>query len=154
MSDKQIIKATYSDYKRVLGRKVLQLICEVPLEEAPHVHDTFGEPGIHDGAVWVAIAKLNPDAADKADQEPTEKPKRQMSHAQMAGILCNDKLFQAFVDSRFEDAPFQGAFNGDYADYVRLVCGVESRSELNTNAEAAKRWLDLKAEFEAWKLAP
>lgn len=34
-------------------------------------------------------------------------------------------------------------------DYVRWYCGVSSRSDLDTNPEAAKRWRDLFGMFQA-----
>src|SRR5689334_22551506 len=91
------IKATYSDYRRVKGRKVLQLIFEVPIEQAPMVHDTFGEPA-PDGSTWVAIARLQEPAKQEA-----EKPKRSwglLSKREQAVLACESLPFRNFVAYR------------------------------------------------------
>lgn len=38
--------------------------------------------------------------------------------------------------------------------FVRATLKVASRAELNTDPDAAKRWRDLRAEFEAWMATP
>lgn len=55
-----VFKATYANFKNVQGRKVLQIILEVPIEKAHEVLDVLGMPTA--GDTWVAVAKL---------QEPT-----------------------------------------------------------------------------------
>ncbi len=60
--DHAIIKATFHNVKNVAGRKVCQIVCEVPIEHAYDVIDTFGWPDPANPK-WVAIALLNEDAA-------------------------------------------------------------------------------------------
>lgn len=53
-------KATFHNYKFVLGRKVMQVILEVPLEDSQRVQTILGAP--HPGAEqWVGCARLNND---------------------------------------------------------------------------------------------
>jgi hypothetical protein len=140
------IRATYSDYRRVKGRKVLQLIFEVPIEQAPQVHEIFGEPA-PDGSTWVAIARLQ-----ELQKPATEKPKRQwsdMSRAQQAGIACNEPDFR-----RFLALDCDGVLMLDLdmtADAVRHECGIKSRSELDSNKEAAKKWDKLYSDYQLWR---
>ena len=131
------IQAVYSDYRRVKGRKVLQLVLEVPLEMAPQVHEAFGEP-MPDGSTWVAVARIDKNATPE---------KKGGKLCQRAAILCNEGAFKKFLiirnGLRLED---------DVANHIRDYCGVASRRELDHNKLAAKRFLDLIAEYEAWKL--
>lgn len=52
-----VFKATFCNTKNVLGRKVMQIILEVPIEYSMTVHDILGWP---DPAApqWVAVAPL------------------------------------------------------------------------------------------------
>ncbi len=64
--------------------------------------------------------------------------------ARLAGILCNDPEFQAFLSVSGEEAA---------ADAIRKLCGVTSRAELDHNeaaaaifhAEIRKPWLERNA---------
>lgn len=167
------IKAVYADYRRVKGRKVLQLICEVPLELAPMVHKVFGEP-TPDESLWVGIARLDPQSADdetpvRHAKEITDTPQKtagnstknaeressrkwhEMKPSQQAGIACQDDLFARFL---FDEYGVYGNDEVGCADFVRKFCGVKSRSELDTNNTAANTFRMLHNAFEAWKFAP
>ena len=52
-----VFEATYHNTKNVLGRKVMQVILEVPIEKSATVYDALGWP---DPAApcWVAVARL------------------------------------------------------------------------------------------------
>lgn len=56
MSD-AVFRATFHNTKNVLGRKVLQVILEVPIEESSRVHDVLGYPDTAK-TIWVAVARL------------------------------------------------------------------------------------------------
>lgn len=58
-----------------------------------------------------------------------------------AGILCSDGRFLRWLHS-------QGHVDQEAAPFVRRFCSVESRAELDHNPEAARKFLNLKAEFE------
>jgi hypothetical protein len=95
------IKATFSSYRPVLGRKVLQLIFEVPIEAQEYTFAALGYP-VPDQSLWVGIAKLNLDAqgaprpAQPAAIEAPEKPPAKLS--QIAGITCNEGGFWRFIE--------------------------------------------------------
>lgn len=66
-----------------------------------------------------------------------------MPAAQQAGILSNDRRFAAFI------LQVHG-FPGDPANFIRGVCGVASRADLNTDAAARARFDTLRTEFDAF----
>lgn len=91
------------------------------------------------------------------DEQPVHKPKEKRSfhelpYSQQAAMLCNETLFQRYLE---EEQRFQlcqdHEGNTDYAETVRRICGISSRSELNTDDIAAIRWTDLYAKFKAWE---
>lgn len=53
-------QATYANFKNVQSRKVLQVILEVPIEQATQVFDALGMPNAH-ASTWVAVARLIPE---------------------------------------------------------------------------------------------
>lgn len=74
---------------------------------------------------------------------PTKAPREwiALSPSQQAGIRCNEARFQKFIDAIDADAA---------ADYVRLFCGVLSRSEIKPDTTAAVRWAHLERDYQAW----
>jgi hypothetical protein len=51
------IRAEYCNFKNVMSRKVLQIILEVPIEQAPEVFRVLGMPANHDSK-FVGVALL------------------------------------------------------------------------------------------------
>lgn len=137
-NDLAAIKACYSDYRRVKGRKVLQLIFEVPLEQAPMVHDAFGEPS-PDGSTWVGIAKIDLTA------RPEERKPLKLSNR--AAMLCNDEPFQKYID---DETAYDGLTVENCAAAIRMYCGIQSRSELDTDDRAAAAFRKLEADYDHW----
>ncbi len=143
MTDAAVIKATFSDWKTVKTRKVLQLIFEVPLEQTKLVLDTLGQPMPHE-EMWVAIALLR-DGGGPEPEQPKEKRKfEDMPRSQQAGMLCQDGDFQIWLN--VED--------GDYEEAARIVrekCGVNSRRELDISQFAAEKWDKLVEDYRSQK---
>lgn len=132
---KAAIEATYVDYRRVKGRKVHQIIFEVPSELWPDAYRVLGEPTI-DTSEWFAIAKMTGAA-------PVENKSGKL--AQRAGILCDEGGFKAFCAEHLCHAdPIQ-------AIYER--CGVTSRRYLDHDPEAARAFHDMITEYDAWRMA-
>jgi hypothetical protein len=52
--------ATYSDWRVLKGRKVIQIVLEVPLEAAGHAYNVLGGMPKIGGEEWFAIARLDP----------------------------------------------------------------------------------------------
>ena len=139
-----VIKGCYADYRRVKGRKVLQLIVEVPLEAAPKVHEAFGEP-TPDGSTWVAVALLDTKAS-----QTNSKPENKHQLSRQAALCCNDKRFWAFLHETYmSDAPPINSVE-QAAEVVREICVIDSRAELDRDDEAAARWRNWYGKFQAW----
>jgi hypothetical protein len=146
MTDAAIIQATYSEWKMVKTRKVLVLSFEVPLEAQAAVMAALGTP-MPDAETWVAIARLNLNAATAQAEPPAiehqpeadiRKPK---SLAQIAGIICNEPAFWRYIDvPNAEEA----------AEYVRSRCGISTRSALDSNPDAAMVFRTLRADYQIW----
>jgi hypothetical protein len=130
MSDAHPIKATFSDFRIIRGRKVACLVFEVPLEGADAALTALGGLPRPDAERWFGIVALD---LSKPAREPekTRKPFETLPPAQQAAMRCNEPGFWHFMNAR--DAEHAAAL-------VRKRCSVSSRSELNTDAEAARVW--------------
>jgi hypothetical protein len=136
MTQNAVIQAVYCDYRRIKSRKVHQIVFEIDSALWPTAYKILGEPTI-ETSDWVAIAKMNGAA------EPAPTPEKQGSNlAANAALMVKEPLFQRFLNCEHEET-------ADASLKMRL--GIKSKSELNTDAAAASRWRDLRAEFEAWK---
>lgn len=123
----------------VKGRKVLQIICEVPLEQQGEVFAALGAP-LPDAETWVAIARLRV-GADGKPPAVIDPPKPPAKLAQIAGIVCNEVAFQRFV----------GAANAEEAaEYIRQHCEVASRADIDGNERATRVFRDMKADYDNW----
>ncbi len=84
-------------------------------------------------------------------ENPPARAKREwrdLLPAQQAGMRCEEAAFVHFLR---EVRPEDWHETQDTADCVRLICGVESRSELNTNQRARVIWHQLDEQYQAWK---
>lgn len=146
-------QATYSDFKLIRTRKVVQIVLEVPVEHANAVLDVLGGMPDPSKESWVGVALIRPDTAKP---QPADQPRpagakrdwRDLPPQQQAGIRCEEPTFLAFLKEQRSDDwhESQGA-----AECVRLICGVESRADLGTNQRARMIWKQLNDQFEAWK---
>jgi hypothetical protein len=75
---------------------------------------------------------------------------RDLGPAQQAALRCRDPVFWAFLE---EEKAFRVRSEEEAADSVRKWCGVASRSEIGSDADARKTWFALDHHFQAWKLA-
>jgi hypothetical protein len=146
-------RATYSDFKLVKTRKVVQIVLEVPVEQANIVLDVLGGMPDPSRETWVGVAPLSPSAAKP---QPVDQPRpagakrdwRDIPPSQQAGIRCEEPIFEQFLKEERKDdwAEAQNA-----RDAVCLICGVSSRSELVSNQKARVIWKQLDDQFQAWK---
>lgn len=131
--EKLAISATFVDYRRIKGRKVHQIIFEIPSEKWPESYDVLGEPSI-DTSEWFAIAKMNGIEPEKAKGGRI---------AQRAGILSNEGGFAAFAAEKFGKEPVALIYD---------FCGVTSRAHLDHDDSAAAKFHELTREYDAWRL--
>lgn len=136
------LRAAYADLKTVKTRSVCQVIFELPIEQMTQVVSLLGAP-VPSNEVWVAIARLRPEAV--AQQPKAIEGPRPFS--QLAAFHCGKPLFRQFLAEKLNRS-VQGP--DEAASLVREICGVASRKDLDTNSIAARRWRDLKADFDNW----
>lgn len=154
------IAAAYSDWKLVKTRGVVQIVLEIPLHDTAHALDVLGGMPDVSKERWFAIAALKDQkgvAQQPSDAKPQpvlDKPQagakrwQDMLPAQQAGIRCEEQAFKQFLfDEHHHNFVESGAIT---AECVRLICGVESRAELNTNQKARVIWHQLNDQFQAW----
>lgn len=138
MTDKAAIAGVYSDLKPVKTRGVLQIVIEVPMERADEVTRAFGWPQQGESQ-WLAVARMANEPAPEPEPQPQDKPQRrfeEMPRSQQAALKCQDDDFQEWIGARGRPEHRET----DTIHHLRERLGVESRSQLDTNAEAAKRW--------------
>lgn len=165
MNEPRVIQATFADWRTVKGRKQLQLIFEVPLEQQELVLKFLGAPLPYD-AKWYAIARLadapvaqleerRASNAEVSGSSPDGSTKRQwadLAPAQQAGIRCNEPRFHAFL--REKGFMTSCATADDAATYVRFVCGVDSRAKIGKDSASLVKWKELEVEYQAWLIEP
>lgn len=171
MTEPRVIRADFANWRPVAGRKVLQLILEVPIEQTADVMEKLGFP-LPGESKWVAVALLDEngpvaelvDAADlkSADESrvgsnPTgahhkeRKPFASLPLSQQAAIRCGDPDFRKFLARNDKQILMYDADMA--ADEVRHQCGVTTRGALNdvNNASARAQWTALDAQYQSWR---
>jgi hypothetical protein len=99
MSDPAAIRGTFADFRLIKGRKVAQMVVEIPIEEADAALATLG--GLPQPAAerWVALAALNVTSI-----KPQEKRRfEDLKSAMQAGIRCADPPFWKFLTEQYAD---------------------------------------------------
>ena len=88
------------------------------------------------------------DQEEHMQADSTEPRPRKLSS--IAGALCNDPNFRAWAAHTYGD-PFPDAESA--AQLIRQVCGVESRSMLDTNEAAATLFREILKDYDEAKTA-
>ena len=164
-------KATYSDWKLIKTRGVVQVVMEVPLSEADAAYQILGGMPDFSSERWFGVAplkKMMPHPTKRSVQtghnnappQPAEPDRhsagakrmdwRELQPAAQAGIRCADPVFEAFLRERYAD-DFM-ACEYDAAEVVRALCHIRSRTELGTNHKARVIWKQLDDHFMSWKM--
>jgi len=156
------IRAAYSDLKLVKTRQVAQLIFEIPISDFDAAYDVLGGLPTPDSEKWFAIAAIkevmpnNPSkpAVDARPEPKQDKPARakrdwrDLLPSQQAGIRCGEPEFMAFLKEE-RQADWREAHST--ADCVRLICGVVSRAELDSQQASRVIWHQLDEQFLTWQ---
>lgn len=172
MSEPRVVQADFANWRPVAGRKVLQLVFEVPIEQTEQIMTMLGVP-MPGESKWCAIALLDkaPKERDsvaqldraRAAEEPIEgagsnpagvaKPHRPFNSlplSQQAGIRCNDKQFQEYMCHEFWNTQVSEADEPYTTHLVKEHLGISSRAELETNDIAAAKWRKLEGDYQAY----
>jgi hypothetical protein len=151
MSKASAIRATYSDWKLVKTRGVVQIVFEVPLAEADMAYEVIGGMPNPSNERWFGIAAL--DLTQKHIDARPVKPKRDwrdLVPSAQASIRCDEPIFEAFLKEEYPDIWRE---MGDAVATVRSICAVNSRADLNTFHASRVIWHQLDEKFQAWKAA-
>ena len=145
-------QATFSDFRLVKGRKVCQLVFEVPIEAADMALQTLGGLPRPDQEAWVGIARIDPKKAASDAPKPVGEPKErrrfvELSLAAQAGLRCNEKAFWKFLH---DEMSYDIDSEAEAAEAVRDICGVESRAAIRDGDPSGKRWDRLNADYVNW----
>lgn len=81
-----------------------------------------------------------------ARQKKNRKP---ADYAAECAMKCDDRLFRRFLVEERGASDLSDAER--VAVSVREVLQIKSRADLNTDPDAAARWIDLRGAFEAWR---
>ena len=161
-------RATFSDMKLVKTRQVAQLIFEIPIEEFDAAYEVLGGMPVPSKERWFGIAAINqgkearpnPSLSGQHNAQPRQdspsaprpdgakRPWRDLPPQQQAGMHGNDPIFEAFLK---EERPDDWHETQEAAECIRLICGVASRAELETNHKARVIWKQLDDQFQAWR---
>lgn len=142
------IRGTFADFRLIKGRKVAQLVVEIPIEEADAALATLG--GLPQPAAerWVALAIL------KTQPPQAVKQKRKFSEldaTMRAGIICGEPAFWRFLSKEYDGNVI---CEEEAEQWVRDFCGVDSRRGLNDNPPALEKWNRLQDLYITWKREP
>jgi hypothetical protein len=167
----EAILATFADVKFIRTRSTMQLVLELPIEQADEALKALGgvpQPGTER---WVGVALAPKERKESAKialekhldenreglsgitdtiRGETAKPHRPFNSlplSQQAGIRCNDGQFHDFLCIR-EDTP--DIPEEQVPDLVRAICLISSRAQLDTNDICAQKWRKLEEEFQAY----
>lgn len=135
------IKATFADFRIVKGRKVAQLVLEVPIEQADAALDVLGGIPMPDRDRWCAIARLTGEAARKPDARERYAASDEATQAvTRAGILANDPGFHRWCNADGSPAAIR---------FIREQCAVKSRADIAANPDALARFLAMESRYRA-----
>jgi hypothetical protein len=155
-------RATYSDWKLIKTRGVVQVVMEIPLADADAAYDVLGGMPVHGKERWFGIAALKSPAEEARAKLRQDVPQdshpdgakrkmdwREVQPAAQAGIRCEDAQFRAFL--REEMGYSRADSPRSAAGVVREICHVNSRSEFSTDNRKRVLWHSLDSQFQAWQ---
>lgn len=153
MSGPRAIKATFSDWRTVKGRKALQLVFEVPLEQQAEVLTMLGAP-MPDNPLWCGIALLG-SAPDQPVGDRSSAAKERyaaMSPAEQArvraGRLPGDERFRAWVAHQRRWDALEVASEQDAIEHIREKCCYgRSRTLIAEDPDCYDRFIALETAF-------
>lgn len=89
---------------------------------------------------------VNQDARRTMEPEREARPRKL---SQIAGGICHDMRFRAWVDQTYSIPCLN---EKETAEFIRGMCGVASRADLDTNAQAAGIFRAILADYDKYKV--
>ena len=135
----------------------LSLVCEGQIIDfsiragyGPWLKIRVPEPGLLEGLkpgqrFHVMMIHVPEDEMPASKDPEKRKPYRP---SQMAGYLCNEPGFREFIAVTYGEVCHD---TDEAAEWIRGLCGVRSRSELDSNPAAAETFRNMINEFDSWK---
>jgi hypothetical protein len=139
MTDRAAFTAEFVDIRNIKGRKVMQLVFEIPVEGSWKRVDNLGGTPHPGQPVTVAIARLETQPAK------VEKPKGP-TPSQRAWALCQSQRFGKYLLGNA--AGHQDMPPDEIAVCLRRYLDITSRGELDANPEARARFETLEREYQ------
>jgi hypothetical protein len=136
---------SWSDTGR--GMRVVFEVMQDP--ENPHEFNPFKNFTLRDkkrvGQMFMAVmVQVDPD-----DDKPVAAPESGPKRSQVAYVLCDDPEFQRWANANAWEV---SVHDHDTArSYICARCGVDSRSRLDSNPIAARKFDDMRDEFNEYR---
>jgi hypothetical protein len=176
-------KATYSDWKLLRTRKVVQIVLEVPVELADHAYRVLDGMPLSGEEIWVAVARLNAEsevmpnqlsngqhALQRSDDDsskhdarpapamaqPTQPARAKQSWDELSPAQQAGMLCADKSFIQFLAGEYQRGCDdeNEAADIVRWYCDVESRAEIKRGTRANVLFQELVGKYRAWMREP
>jgi hypothetical protein len=160
VSEPRVIQADFAGFRVVQGRKVAQLVLEIPIEASDDALLKLGgipQPG---SSRWCAVALLDIKSSPHSvpvNGEPAEAKLEtvpanseiagsrrkfdELPLVQQVGIRCSDAMFQEFMKAETE---------AEAAAAIRKACAVSSRSLILDGSPAGAIWLQMERHYQSW----
>jgi hypothetical protein len=131
---------------QVMGKGALRLFADIEPRHAGEAFRRFGDPGTP-----LALAALKPDHVREREQRQPAA----MTPTRLAVQWCADERFRRWLAGAYT-VEWSGAADAQdatvrAAEVLRLVCGIETRRELDTDVAARARFDNyMRRPFAAW----
>jgi len=144
MTTNKVMQGTYSDFKVIKTRKVIQVVVEIPIEQGNSFVEMFGVPDPSQ-EVWVAIAEINRTAIE-TQGEATKA-------VQQAGMLCRSLEFGKWLRDHRGCPEVDPESHESIADGLRAILGIVSRTEFHNSPDLVTAFNRLKGEYDSYVVA-
>ena len=153
-------RACYSDWKLVKTRGVVQVVMEIPLQDADAAYEVLGGMPAPAPERWFGIAALR-DSEPAKPQPVVDRPPagakrekmdwRDMQPAAQCAIRCGEQAFRTFLMEEHEYRPRDKSDPDEAADFIRSMFGINSRTELGADQRKRALWHQIDSQYQAWK---
>ena len=115
---------------RTMADGTLRLTVDIEPASANVAFQLFGAPDVP-----MALARLTQQSSQVALQQETIERDKGGALAKLAGMWCADPRFWEWLNS---DGERHIGSETEAAEYVRTICGVQSRADIDHNPQAEK----------------
>jgi hypothetical protein len=142
-------QATFSDFRLVKGRKVCQIVLEVPIEGADKALSVLG--GLPNPAEerWVGVARI-----EQKKNHPVLTGKDLWRASAECAMACKEPEFWKMLNLRYKNSnrpDFPINSERKATEFVRSWLEIDSRSDIDHDATAAERWEKINQDYMKWQ---